>query len=254
MASSCVYLITGSSRGLGLEFVRQLLARGDNVIATCRNPSGATELQALLAYHASNGARNFGICLPLDVSSEESVAALPAALDSTGKAPVVDVLVHNAGIASPNFPIDPVGTANKGVMMECFATNAVGPLLLTQALLPRLRAGSGKKIFFVSTNLASLTNADPAKGVGGVSYRASKTAMNMVARCLAGEHGPLTQDGFAITLCNPGWVDTDMGSSNGREPPLAPCDSIRGMLAVIDSMGAHSNGDFVDYTGAKNSW
>eukprot|EP00928_Gymnodinium_smaydae_P023605 TRINITY_DN19419_c0_g3_i1.p1 TRINITY_DN19419_c0_g3~~TRINITY_DN19419_c0_g3_i1.p1 ORF type:complete len:255 (-),score=17.72 TRINITY_DN19419_c0_g3_i1:141-905(-) len=254
MASSSVYLVTGSSRGIGLEFIKQLLTRGDNVIATCRNPTAANELQSVLSQHKSSGAPNFGISVPLDVSSEDSIAALPAALDTIGKVQAVDVLVHNAGISAPTHPVDPVGKASKTVMMDCFATNAVGPLLLTQSLLPRLRAGSGKKIFFVSSNMASLTNTDPAHVSGSVSYRASKSAMNMVGRCLAGEHGPLTPDGFAITLCHPGWVDTDMGSAGNREPPVTPPDSVRGMLAVIDSMGTHSNANFLDFNGAPLPW
>lgn len=144
-------------------------ARGDNVVATCRNPGSATELQQVLDAHTSTGVVNWGACLPLDVASEESILGLPAAIDGLGKVGTIDVLVHNAGISAPTHPVDPVATATKAAMMSCFETNAVGPLLLTRALLPKLRAGTGKKIFFVSTNMASMENTDPKDGGGSIS-------------------------------------------------------------------------------------
>ena len=89
---------------------------------------------------------------------------------------------------------------------------------------------------------------------GSVSYRASKAALNMIGRCLAGEHGPATPDALKVTLCHPGWVDTDLGSAGGREPPVTPSESITGMLRVIDEMGADSIANFVDYTGDRVVW
>lgn len=252
--ASAIYLVTGCSRGLGTEWVRQLLARGDSVVATCRSPDNAAELQRVLEVHSASGKANFGLSLPLDVASEESVSALVSALEETGKVPAIDVLIHNAGISAPTHPVDPVSKASKSSLMSCFETNAVGPLLLTQALLPKLRAGKGKKIFFVSTMMASMEKTDPANGGGSVSYRASKSGLNMVGRCLAGEHGPLTEDGFMITLCHPGWCQTDMGSAGNRSPPVKIVDSVTGMLKVLGSMGSHSNADFLDFTGAQLPW
>eukprot|EP00746_Dinoflagellata_sp_MGD_P136427 gnl/MRDRNA2_/MRDRNA2_70347_c0_seq1.p1 gnl/MRDRNA2_/MRDRNA2_70347_c0~~gnl/MRDRNA2_/MRDRNA2_70347_c0_seq1.p1 ORF type:complete len:253 (-),score=37.28 gnl/MRDRNA2_/MRDRNA2_70347_c0_seq1:151-909(-) len=248
-----IYLVTGCSRGLGVEWVRQLLARGDSVLATCRNPDSATELQRVLEVHNASGKANFGLGLPLDIASDDSITSLVAAIEATGKVPAIDALVHNAGISAPTHPVDPVDKATKSALMDCFETNAVGPLLLTQALFPKLRAGTGKKIFFVSTIMASMENTFEKKG-GSVSYRASKTALNMMGVCLACEHGPGTDDGFGITLCHPGWVQTDMGSAGNRSPPVAVPDSVKGMLAVLDKMGEHSKADFLDYTGAKLSW
>lgn len=251
---SSIYLLTGSSRGIGLELARQLLARGDSVIATCRNPDSASELQAAMR-DASDSARRSSAVLPLDVADEASVDALLGQLDSieaaAGRPPTIDVLVHNAGISAPTHPVDPVVTAKKDAMMNCFATNAVGPLLLTQKLLPRLRAGAGKKVFFVSTDMASCEGTTAG---GSVSYRASKAALNMVGRCIAGEHGPSTPDGLAVTLCHPGWVETDMGSAGDRAPPVSPAESVAGMINVMDSMGAHSTGDFLDYKGTPRRW
>ena len=103
----------------------------------------------------------------------------------------------------------------------------------------------------VSTNMASMASTTSG---GSVSYRSSKSALNMVGRCLAGEHGPQTRDGFLVTLCHPGWVNTDMGSAGNRAPPVSPPDSVRGMLGVMDAMGPHSAGDFLEYTGEALPW
>ena len=246
-AAPSVWLVTGASRGIGVEWVRQILARGDSVIATCRTPATATELNQVLEAHSGPG---FGLCLPLDVASEESVSALPSAIAATGQSATIDVLVHNAGISAPTHPVDPLETANKQAMMDCFETNCVGPLLVTQALLPMLRAGSGRKVFFVSTAMASLAGA----AAGSVSYRTSKAALNMLGRLVSLEHGVGTKDGLAVTLCHPGWVDTDMGAAGNRSPPVRPVDSVAGMLAVVDSMGPHSMGDFVDFEGNRLEW
>ena len=139
-------------------------------------------------------------CLDLDVANPPTIEALLLSLGGLG-IKHIDVLVHNAGISAPTHPVDPIASATKAAMMSCFDTNAVGPMLLTQALLPLLWAGGGKRVFFVGTAMASMAKTTAG---GSVSYRSSKAATNMVARCLAGEHGMGTDDGLAVTLCHPG--------------------------------------------------
>ena len=95
-AGAATFLVTGCSRGIGLEWVRQILARGDSIVATCRNPAGAAELQTMLDGYSGTG---FAHALPVDVSDEASVSALPALLAEKGVA-AIDVLVHNAGISA----------------------------------------------------------------------------------------------------------------------------------------------------------
>ena len=133
--------------------------------------------------------------LALDVASEASIAQFPAALDAASVA-AIDVLVHNAGVSAPTHPVDPFATATGSALRHCFEVNAVGPLLLTQALLPRLRAGTAKKIFFVSSIMGSIEST--ASG-GSVSYRTSKAAVNMLGKCLAGEHGIGTDKACSMT-------------------------------------------------------
>lgn len=230
-------------------WVQQILARGDTVVATCRNPEASKELNELVA--GSEGST----VLPLDVASETSIEAFMELLAQhevrTGRMAAIDVLVHNAGISNPTHPIDPVASATAAAMRACYETNALAPLMLTQQFLPRLRAGSAKKIFFVSTAMASMQGTTSG---GSISYRSSKAALNMVGRCLAGEHGIGTEDNLAVTLCHPGWVDTDMGSAGDRTPPVKPADSVAGMLTIIENMGAQSKADFLDFQGKEMKW
>lgn len=245
-STSAVFLVTGSSRGLGLEFVRQLLERGNSVIATCRDPASASALHSIIAHHVKKD--NFAHVIDLDVANAESIFGLPNKLDDLS-VKSIDVLIHNAGVTAPTHPDDPFASATAKALHDCFDVNAVGPLLLTQALLPKLRESATKKVFFVSTVMSSLNLTTTG---GSVSYRVTKCAENMVAKCLAGEHGLGSSDRLLVTLCHPGWCDTDMGSAGGRTPPVSPSISIEGMLKVIDSMGApHSTANFLDYTGSS---
>jgi len=242
------YLLTGCSRGLGLEFVKQLKAKvaEATLIATCRSPAAAAELMAL------SDAKLVHV-LPLDVGDEASVAALPPAIRQLG-VEHIDVLVHNAGISAPTHPVDPAAIASAAVLRDCFNVNAVGPLMLTQTLLPMLRAtdqGEPAKVFFVSSQMGSMVRS---KAGGSISYRASKAALNMIGVCLAVEHGVGTADCLRITLCHPGWCATEMGSAGNRSPPVKPEDSVAGMLKLIDGMGEHSKADFLDFEGKEVEW
>ena len=209
-AGAATFLVTGCSRGIGLEWVRQILARGDSIVATCRNPAGAAELQTMLDGYSGTG---FAHALPVDVSDEASVSALPALLAEKGVA-AIDVLVHNAGISAPTHPVDPAIGATKAALMACYETNAVGPLLLTQALLPLVAASSMKKVLVVSSMMGSLEKTGLSGG--SVSYRASKAGANMITLCMAGELGE--SHGLTFAMVHPGWVatrDTNSGEPRG---------------------------------------
>jgi len=224
------YLITGANRGLGLEFARQLTKRGDDVIATCRDPDQASELESL-------GVRMERV----DVADEASVLALA---DRLGGAPI-DVLVNNAGVQQLDMTLDKV---DPEVMLDVFRINAVGPVLVTRAFLDNLRAGERRLVFNVSTNLASIANNGPDKAGGWYAYRASKAALNMLTVNLAHE---LQEDGFCMVAVHPGWVKTDMGGPNA---PVTQPESIAGMLGVIDQLDAKDTGRFMDYQGRPMPW
>ena len=228
------YLITGANRGLGLEFVRQLLARGDSVVACCREPDAAKDLRALAA-----DAGDRLTLLPLDVADADAIAALP------GKIPgAVDVLVNNAGIAAEAEAFSEFDAAT---MARVLQINSVAPMLLTQAMTPLLeKEGKQPKVVCITSGLGSITRAEGLSF--GLSYGMSKAALNMGVKKLASE---LKRRGVAIIALHPGWVQTDMG---GQGAPLQPPESIRGMLTVIDKLTTADNGRFLDYQGATVPW
>ena len=233
------YLITGANRGLGLEFVRQLLARGDAVIACCREPDKASELHGL----GKNGASERLKIFALDVEDAAEIAALPAKLDGDGVR--IDVLINNAGVASGKD--ERLGEFEAETMVRVLAINSVAPMLVTQAFVPLLeKTGQSPKIVCITSGLGSITQAD---GLAyGLSYGMSKAALNMGVKKLSSE---LKERGIAIVALHPGWVQTDMGGANA---PLQPADSIRGMLQVIDGLRVAKTGHFLNYAGNELPW
>jgi len=227
------YVITGASRGIGLEFVQQLLRRGDTVDAGVRSPEGARRLEPLTR-EAGNRLR---IHL-LDVESDASIRSFAADVCT---APV-DVLINNAGVLGQWCAFTEVDYTD---MVRTFAINALGPLRVTTALLPALRRSPVRKVAHVSSDMGSV--ASNTQG-GAYAYRMSKAALNMGVRSLASD---LRGEGLITVLLHPGWVQTDMG---GSKAPLPVADSVRGMLRIIDGLGPEQSGRFLDYQGAEVPW
>jgi NAD(P)-dependent dehydrogenase (short-subunit alcohol dehydrogenase family) len=227
------YVITGASRGIGLEFVHQLLQRGDTVDAGVRSPEGARRLEPLQR-EAGNRLRIHA----LDVESDASIRSFAADVCA---APV-DVLINNAGVFGMWCALTDV---DYGDLARTFAVNALGPLRVTTALLPALRRGALRKVAHVSSRMGSV--AENVEG-GAYAYRMSKAALNMGVRTLANDLRP---EGFTTVLLHPGWVQTDMG---GPQAPLPAPDSVRGMLRIIDGLAAEHTGRFFDYQGAEVPW
>jgi NAD(P)-dependent dehydrogenase (short-subunit alcohol dehydrogenase family) len=225
MAQICI--VTGANRGIGLELARQLSERGDTVIGTARDPGSATDLAKL-------GVR----VEELDVADPKSIAAFARRLKGMG----VDLLVHNAavGVAGPAAE-----KVDAETVEEHFRVNTLGPLRLTQALLPNLRSGQGKRVVAISSGLGSISENSTG---GWVAYRISKTALHQVMRTLDAE---LSKEGLVFVLLSPGWVRTRMG---GKDAPLAPEDSVRGMLKVIDRLGPKDSGRFFSERGREIAW
>ncbi len=232
--SSSTYFITGCNRGLGLEFVQQLLARGQRVIATCRDIATATDLTALTLKHSGQLS-----LVEMDVSDEASMREAVALLNDEA----IDVFINNAGVYGPrdaNF-----GNVDGPAMAEVLYTNAVAPVLLTQLLIDNVRKGSGKKLVYVSSKMGSI--ADNGRG-GSYIYRSSKTALNSIVKSLALDFAP---EGIAAATLHPGWVRTDMGGPNGL---IDAPESVSGMLNVIDGLSVANTGQFFNYDGATIAW
>ena len=227
------YLITGANRGLGLEFVRQLLERGDSVVACCREPDSAKAL------HELAGTAGDRLTLrELDVTDADAIAALPEGLSA------VDVLINNAGIAAEE---EAFGEFDAGTMTRVLFVNSVAPMLVTQAMTPLLeKGGKQPKIVCITSGLGSISRAEGL--TFGLSYGMSKAALNMGVKKLASE---LKRRGVAIVALHPGWVQTDMGGSGAT---LRPAESIGGMLKVIDKLTTIDNGRFLTYSGEELPW
>lgn len=228
--------ITGANRGLGLEFVRQYVAEGWEVFAACRDPASASELTVLVDHGVQ--------VVPLDVSSDKDVAALPQRLADHP----LDLVINNAGIfgaqAHQSF-----GTLDAATFLAAQRVNAFAPLAITQGLLPNLRAAVQQRgqarVAMVSSRMGSIS--DNTTG-GQYVYRASKASLNALCRCLCVDLAPLS---IHVAVLHPGWVRTDMGGPQGQ---IDPPQSVAGMRAVLAALDAKQSGRFCDYQGKDVTW
>jgi len=221
-------LITGANRGLGLEFARQYSAAGWKVIGTARKPATATDLKDL-------GVR----VIQLDVADAESAAAMAAALADEP----IDLLINNAGMANRDG-MD-FETLDFAGIERVLAVNTIGPMRVTRALLPNLRAGKGKQVVHISSGLGSIEENNSG---GYYGYRESKAALNMFNRSLAWN---TKDEGLTCVVMSPGWVRTDMG---GPEANLSPEESITGMRKVIGALTTEDTGTFQSWDGTIRAW
>ncbi len=260
-------LVTGANRGIGLGFVRQLLARGDHVVATCRQPGKAAALNALGGEHPGRLQ-----VLPLDVASEKSRAELARELPLVlGEDERIDLLVNNAGVLHSG---ERFGQLRQETLEDSLRVNAIGPLLLAQAIAPLLRDGAvaegarsavnqasigerldrtpralGDTPCPVIANLSSqLGSISGVNRFGAPSYAISKAAQNMATAQLA---QALAARGIVVLALHPGWVQTDMG---GGKAPDAPADVVAGMLLLIDAATPAQSGGFFDWRGETLPW
>ncbi|MEN1971855.1 SDR family oxidoreductase [Luteimonas sp. MJ204] len=229
-------LVTGANRGLGLEFARQLLVRGDHVVAACREPGRATALNSLAGEHPGRLH-----VLPLDVADARSrtafAAELPLVLGDGGR---IDLLLNNAGVLHSG---ERFGTLGEAHLEHSFRVNAMGPLLLTQALAPLLAEGA--RVLNVSSRLGSIALTER---FGTPSYNISKAALNMATVLLAQALAPR---GIVVIAASPGWVRTEMG---GSDADVAPEDAVAGMLRQVDALGEGDSGRFLGTDGKTIAW
>ena len=226
-------LITGTNRGIGLEFVKQFLARGDTLLATCRDIASATELDRLKVNNEKLQ------IFELDVSSQESMENLPKKLEGQG----IDIFINNAGIYGPRDSV--FGNVSADEWAKVFQINAKAPMILTQLLIDNLHDGSEKKLIYISSKMGSI---DDNKGGGSYVYRSSKAALNAVVKSIAVDLG---NSGYSVAVLHPGWVQTEMGGPNA----LIDTDtSVSNMINVIDNLNTQNSGSFFNYDGVIIPW
>jgi NAD(P)-dependent dehydrogenase (short-subunit alcohol dehydrogenase family) len=234
-------LVTGANRGLGLEFVRQLLERGDRVFAGCREPDDADELRAC-------GATAPGrlTLVRLDVTDEESIRA--AAATVADETDALDWVINNAG----TFATGEAGLfhLDAAKMTHVFQVNAIGPAIVGKHFAPLLRHGDRPLLANLTSGVGLLTDREGSPGEQ-YSYRASKAALNQIIRSLSFDFKPL---GVTVVGIGPGFVLTDMTRGSRATPPLLPPESVAGMLAVLDALTPEQTGRFFGWHGGEDDW
>ena len=226
-------LVTGANRGLGLEMTRQLLARGDRVVAACRHPGRALDLTRLAGVYPGHLH-----VMPLDLAEARSIGELARQVEALDLD--IELLINNAGLLVSG---ERFGGIEAKALRDSFAVNAEGPFLLTQALAPLLCEQA--KVVNLSTGLGSIARTD---SLYSPSYSISKSALNMATKLLS---IALHDAGVTVISLSPGWVRTDMG---GAGAPLAPEASVASMLRVIDGLKTSDSGRFLTETGETMPW
>ncbi|MGE0421522.1 MAG: SDR family oxidoreductase [Reyranellaceae bacterium] len=222
-------LLTGASRGLGIEFVKHYAAAGWRVHACARDPQAA----------ALNAVKGDVVRHRLDVGDFAATAKLAQSL----KGEAIDVLLANAGVAGREAV--ELGSIDADVWLETFRINALAPLKLAEAFLDHVAASQRKAMVAISSRLGSIgLNREG----GRYAYRASKAALNMEWKSLATD---TKGRGLTCVVLHPGWVSTDMG---GAAAPVTPPVSIAGMTKVIEGLTPADNGSFINYDGARFEW
>ncbi len=239
IASKKIALITGANRGIGRATALRFAQEGFHVIVAARD---AAKLALVVsAIQAQGGSAE---SLALDVSSAASIAQAASTIAKQhGK---LDVLVNNAGVFVSYT--DTALDVKASDIEQSLQVNAMGPLMLTQALHPLLKAAGGARVVNVSSaagSLAEITNPDSIyASTEGASYRLSKVMLNGVTAILA---KAMRADGIKVNSMCPGWTKTDMGGEGApNSPEQAAGVALR--LATLPADGA--TGGFFNEAGA----
>lgn len=226
------FLITGASRGIGLELTQFALEAGHIVYALVREPNKARYLN-----QAKNDYKDHLIIHQADVTSREDLERVKTEISST----TIDIIINNAGVmvdSDTHFAELAVEQ-----LIKTFEVNTFAPMLVTQVFLQNLKKSNAPKL----ANITSLMGSIEDNSSGGYyAYRMSKTALNMFTKSFSVDYPQIT----ALTL-HPGWVRTDMG---GAQAPLLPRESARGLFKIITGATTGQTGQFLDYTGKRLHW
>ncbi len=224
-------LITGANRGIGLEFTKQYANDGWNVLACCRHPQSAIDLQALASVHSNVKIHT------LNVADFTQIDALATQL----KDEIIDVLINNAGV----YPASSFGDVDYAAWAEGFKINSMAPLKMAEAFMQQVMRSQLKKIATLSSKMGSIN--DNTSGAS-YSYRSSKCAVNMVMKSVSIDLKPY---GISVVTLHPGWVQTDMGGINAM---INVQTSVTGLRNVIDGLNLINTGQFIAYDGKAIPW
>ena len=231
-------LITGASRGIGLNLTKRFVSGGFRVLATCRAPDRAPELSEFMK--GANQMPPF----PLDVASDASVQALKQYIEQE-KISIAHV-INNAGINNKTYPIEDPDKIDRQEMIDIFNTNVVSVGQVTVAsgvLRPENKNG---KVINISSIMGSIKYTQALGYYNAVSYRTSKAALNMLTACFALQHPHV-----CFIMMHPGWVQTDMGGAGGRTADLSPDEAVEGIFNVFSTLDLTKTGKFLNWKGEE---
>ena len=228
-------LVTGSNRGLGLEWVRQYAGLGWRVYATCRFPEQAEDLSKLAGQHPDISIHQ------LDVTHQEHIQRLAEELQD---APL-DILVNNAGVYFEQWGRDKLGGIDYDDWLESFKVNTLGAVRVTEALRDNLARSEKRLMVAVTSHMGSIAEIHSPNDY---AYRSSKAALNAVVKGMVYELEPL---GIGILLVHPGWVRTRMGGANGA---YSPQESVSNMRKRVDGFKRSDSGRFYRHDGTVIPW
>jgi NAD(P)-dependent dehydrogenase (short-subunit alcohol dehydrogenase family) len=227
-------LITGANRGLGLEFCRQYAEQGRHVVACCRNPDDAFDLNTLAGRHPNIQLE------ALDISEFGQIDALSKKLAGLS----IDVLINNAGVYK-DMQSGGFGQLDYLAWTDSLLINTQAPVKMAEAFLPQIKKSDKKLIVNISSLMGSIADNDSG---GSIFYRSSKAALNAAMKSLAIE---FKDQSVGVLIFHPGWVKTDMGGPNGL---INAEESVTGMRALIKSFSLDQSGSFVKYDGTPMPW
>jgi NAD(P)-dependent dehydrogenase (short-subunit alcohol dehydrogenase family) len=222
-------LITGASRGLGLELARQYAAEGWRVIGTVRDARGRAALGALSGHIEPQ---------EVDVTDRSHIARLASEL----RGEPIDVLYCSAGLYGPQGM--KLGRLEYAAWEDVLRVNLLGAAAVLEALVENVAASERKVMAVMSSRLGSIAEASGSSPL----YATSKAALNALAKGLA---VTLASRGIIVVALSPGWVRTDMG---GKGAPLTPEASVSGLRAVIARLKTGDSGRFLNYDGSEIPW
>jgi NAD(P)-dependent dehydrogenase (short-subunit alcohol dehydrogenase family) len=228
-------LITGASRGIGLEFCRQYAADGWRVLACCRHPERSDALNKLAAQYPELIELH-----ALDVVDHAQIKHLAQVLASES----IDLLVNNAGIY-PDSDNRGFGHTDYAEWTRAFRINTMAPLKMAESFAGQITGSKLKTIVTITSMMGSIADN---RGGGSYLYRSSKAAVNMVVKSLSIDLKPA---GITAVVFHPGWVKTDMGGPNAL---VSAEQSVSGMRRLIGRLTIADSGKFFGYDNREIPW